>query len=350
MASVEFRNVTKRFGSVAAVDDVSLTVERGELFFLLGPSGCGKTTALRMLAGFVEPDGGTILFDGRDVSRLPAHRRNVGMVFQTYALFPHMTVERNVEYGLRFRKTTTAERASRVTEALERTRLSGLGPRYPSELSGGQQQRVALARALAIQPEVLLLDEPLSNLDTKLRVEVREEIKRIHQEFKITAVYVTHDQDEALSLADRMAIMRNGRIEQEGTPAEIYAKPRNEFVAGFVGETNLLDGTAEPRGGVFGYATAAGWIPAPDETVASRATARISLRPECVRLGPPESAPARGVVRRVSFFGGSVRVEVELESGAKLTSVSLGADARLMWREGDAAGIAAEADNAVVLE
>lgn len=327
---------------------MSLTVERGELFFLLGPSGCGKTTALRMLAGFAEPDEGTILFDGRDVSRVPAHRRNVGMVFQTYALFPHMTVERNVEYGLRFRKTTAAERSCRVAEALERTRLSGLGPRYPSELSGGQQQRVALARALAIQPDVLLLDEPLSNLDTKLRVEVREEIKRIHQEFKITAVYVTHDQDEALSLADRMAIMRNGRIEQAGTPAEIYAKPRNEFVAGFVGETNLLDGTAEPRGGVFGYATPAGWVPAPGES--SRAAARISLRPECVRLGPPEGAPARGVVRRVSFFGGSVRVEVELENGATLSSVSLGADARLTWREGDAAGVFAEADNAVVLE
>lgn len=347
MVSVEFRNVTKRFGTTAAVDAVSLSIENGELFFLLGPSGCGKTTALRMAAGFIAPDEGQILFNGRDVVRTPPHRRNVGMVFQTYALFPHLTVEQNVAYGLRFRKLGAEEKKNRVTEILDRTRLGGLGRRMPAQLSGGQQQRVALARALVIKPDVLLLDEPLSNLDTKLRVEVREEIKWIHSEFKITALYVTHDQDEALSLADRMAIMRDGRIEQTGAPAEIYARPRNAFVAGFVGETNLLSAHAGMRDGRPGLETPAGWAPVA-AAVSKKGEFQVSIRPESVRLSAPEKGAAQGRVVSVKFFGSTAKVEVALRDGPVVKALVVGAGAR--WRAGDAAGVSLEAEDVVVLE
>ncbi len=350
MVSIELKNVVKRYGATAAVDGVSLKIEKGELFFLLGPSGCGKTTALRMVAGFITPDGGEIFFDDRDISRTPPHRRNVGMVFQTYALFPHMSVEQNIAYGLRFRKLDAAEKKRRMADVMERTQLVGLGARTPAELSGGQQQRVALARALVIQPDVLLLDEPLSNLDTKLRIEVREEIKRIHDEFKITALYVTHDQDEALSLADRVGIIRNGVIEQIGAPGEIYARPRNAFVAGFVGETNLLEARAAPREGHAGFDTPVGWIPAPDSAPANKDKALVSLRPESVLLVPADVSAARGKVLGVKFFGGVVKVELALEGGGTLTASLPGAAAAAHWKKGDTAGIALEARDAVVLE
>ncbi|MEM3692676.1 MAG: ABC transporter ATP-binding protein [Candidatus Bathyarchaeia archaeon] len=245
MVRVELKGVSKYFGKVVAAEDVSFEVKEGELFFLLGPSGCGKTTILRIIAGFYQPDRGDVLFDGKSVLGVPAHKRGTGMVFQNYALWPHMTVYDNVAYGLKVRGVPMQERVSRVKEVLKIVKMEDYVMRYPNQLSGGQQQRVALARALVVEPEVLLLDEPLSNLDAKLRLETREEIKRIQRELKITTVYVTHDQEEALSMADRIAIMNLGKIEQIGSPNEVYNNPRNRFVAEFIGEANSFEGKIE---------------------------------------------------------------------------------------------------------
>jgi iron(III) transport system ATP-binding protein len=243
MLSIHFEAVTKRFEQTVAVDNLNLEIRAGELFFLLGPSGCGKTTCLRMTAGFYQPDGGQLRFGERVMNAVPPHRRNTGMVFQNYALWPHLTARGNIEYGLKVRKMARAERDKRVDAALEMVRLPGLGDRYPNQMSGGQQQRVALARALVIQPDVVLLDEPLSNLDAQLRLEMRNEIKRLHGETGTTALYVTHDQEEALSIADRIAVMKDGRLQQVGAPRELYRLPQNRFVAEFLGETNFLSGT-----------------------------------------------------------------------------------------------------------
>jgi ABC-type Fe3+/spermidine/putrescine transport system ATPase subunit len=247
MIPIAIHNVVKTFGPVRALDDVSLEILPGELFFLLGPSGCGKTTLLRSLAGFYVPDAGRILFGGRDVTRVPPQRRNTAMVFQNYALWPHMTVEANVAFGLAVRKAPRAERRRRAAEALEMVRMGQYGRRRPNQLSGGQQQRVALARALVVRPQCLLLDEPLSNLDAKLRLEMRTEIRRLCKEFGLTGVYVTHDQKEALSIADRMAVMFDGRIGQLGPPRELYMRPANAATADFLGETNFLKATAGER-------------------------------------------------------------------------------------------------------
>ncbi len=242
MLSLSFQNISKRFDKTVAVDNLSLDVKAGELFFLLGPSGCGKTTCLRMVAGFLAPDDGELRFGDKLMNRVPPHQRNTGMVFQNYALWPHMTASENIAYGLRVRKTPKAERENRVLEALKMVRLEDRASHFPNQLSGGQQQRVALARALVINPDVLLLDEPLSNLDAQLRLELRGEIKRLHSEKQTTALYVTHDQDEALSIADRIGVMRNGLLMQVGTPRELYRTPNSRFVAEFIGETNFLEG------------------------------------------------------------------------------------------------------------
>src|SRR6266478_7370443 len=239
--------VVKRFGAVAAVDRAELTVEDGELFTLLGPSGCGKTTLLRLLAGFYQPDAGQIRFGDRVVSGLPPYERKIGMVFQNYALWPHMTVRANVAYGLRLRKLASAEIETRLAEGLRKVNLVGLESRYPGQLSGGQQQRVALARALVLNPDILLLDEPLSNLDAKIRVQVRAEIRKLQQELGITTVYVTHDQEEALSLADRVAVMRDGQVLQLAPPKTLYERPANRFVADFVGTNNSCRACAVDR-------------------------------------------------------------------------------------------------------
>ena len=239
---VYLQNVVKLFGDVRAVDDVTLDIKKGELFFLLGPSGCGKTTCLRTVAGFYQPDSGNLYFDDNLMNDVPPHKRNTGMVFQNYALWPHMSIHENVEYGLSVRKLKKSERQKRVAEALEIVQMSEYAHRTANQLSGGQQQRIALARALVIKPDVLLLDEPLSNLDAKLRLDMRQEIKRIHLESGITAIYVTHDQKEALSLADRIAVMNSGKIVQVGTPREIYSYPKSQFVADFIGETNFING------------------------------------------------------------------------------------------------------------
>ena len=239
---ITVRELSKRFGAVLAVDGVTLEIADGELFTLLGPSGCGKTTLLRLIAGFHRPDAGRIRFGERDVTDLPPHARNIGMVFQNYALWPHMTVFQNVAYGLRIRRVRGSALAAQVDEGLRKVNLSGLGARYPGQLSGGQQQRVALARALVLSPDILLLDEPLSNLDAKIRVQVRAEIRKLQQALGITTVYVTHDQEEALSLSDRVAVMRDGRVLQLGPPRELYESPRTRFVADFVGTNNLVAG------------------------------------------------------------------------------------------------------------
>ena len=290
MISLTIEHLTKRFGDTLALDGIDLRIEPGEVFFLLGPSGCGKTTLLRSIAGFYTPEQGRILFGDEDVTHVPPHLRHTGMMFQSYALWPHMTVAKNVAFGLEERKVPAAEIRQRVHEALATVKMDALADRKINQLSGGQQQRVALARALVIRPRCLLLDEPLSNLDTKLRIEMRGEIRRICKEFGLTAIYVTHDQKEACSIADRLAVLEAGHIRQHGTPAEVYRHPHTRFVADFMGETNFLEGRAlaadrvETPLGIFeGHATG-GWSPAPGDACL------LSIRPEALRLNT--SAPA----------------------------------------------------------
>ncbi|RLF25672.1 MAG: ABC transporter ATP-binding protein, partial [Thermoprotei archaeon] len=245
MVSVKLVEVTKRFGDFVAVDHISFHVREGEFFTLLGPSGCGKTTTLRLIAGFYKPDEGEIYFDNKLVNDLPPWKRNIGMVFQNYALWPHMNVWDNIAYGLKVRKIPRREIEKRVKEAIRLVGLEGLEKRKPSQLSGGQQQRVALARALVIEPQVLLLDEPLSNLDAKVRAQLRVEIRKLQKKLKITTIYVTHDQEEALSISDRVAVMSHGRILQIGTPREVYENPSSRFIADFIGMSNFIEGTVK---------------------------------------------------------------------------------------------------------
>jgi len=291
MISIRIDKLTKRFGTVTALAGLDLEIAPGELFFLLGPSGCGKTTLLRSLAGFTTPEEGRIFFDTEEVTVLAPHKRNTGMMFQSYALWPHMSVAENVAFGLHERKIPKAEIAARVAEALRSVRMEAYATRRPQQLSGGQQQRVALARALVIRPRCLLLDEPLSNLDAKLRLEMRTEIRRVCKEFKLTTVYVTHDQKEALSIADRMAILDSGRILQVGSPREVYKRPTCKTVAGFIGETDFIDG--EVLGVDFGERSASG---SADGGMSNEvfATVETSLgRFEGV-LGAPEKPPSVG--------------------------------------------------------
>jgi putative spermidine/putrescine transport system ATP-binding protein len=295
---VRLAGVRKTYGDVIAVDGIDLEVAPGEFFTLLGPSGSGKTTTLRMIAGFEIPDAGSVELAGQDVSRLPPYDREVNTVFQDYALFPHMTVADNVEYGMRVRKVARSERASRATQALEMVRLSGYGARKPGELSGGQRQRVALARAIVNRPRVLLLDEPLGALDLKLREQMQVELKGIQGDVGITFIYVTHDQDEALTMSDRIAVFNEGRVEQVGVPAEIYERPATRFVTGFVGVSNLLE----------------------------RDGRRFTVRPEKIRLLESTDGGAglhteRGVIRDVAYAGMITRYLVQLDAGGELQVV-----------------------------
>ncbi len=287
MIPVTLSNVSKRFGQTVAVDDVSLRIEPGELFFLLGPSGCGKTTLLRMVAGLQEVSAGTIALADREVTHLPTGRRNCAMVFQSYALWPHMTVAQNVAFGLDVRSTPADPKRQKVAEALRRVQMTDLARRRPGELSGGQQQRVALARALVVNPDVLLLDEPLSNLDAKLRMEMRAEIRRICKSAKITTIYVTHDQEEALSMADRIALMRGGRLMQVGSPRQVYDRPRSRFVADFLGTTNFIPAIVAGRQGqTLEMQSPVGPLRSsvfPDD-VPDRGNVTCSVRPEAMRL------------------------------------------------------------------
>ena len=318
MSSISLRSLTKRFGEVTAVDRLDLELPEGELVALLGPSGCGKTTTLRMVAGFETPTEGRILLGDRDVTRLPPERRDCGMVFQNYALFPHMTVAENVAFGLQMRGVAKAEANQRVTRILEKVGLKGMTGRRPRQLSGGQQQRTALARALVINPAVLLLDEPLANLDAKLREEMRFYIRSLQREFHITTLYVTHDQAEALVLADRIAVMMDGRLQQLGTPEELYRRPLNAAVAAFVGLTNLLPGrVVAVKDGEVDFESPAGLLRGKGPgSLSSGAPAWLSVRPEDLGLHPPESGAdgqnqVRGVVRERAFLGNIADYRVE---------------------------------------
>ena len=334
--AVRLRRLRKSFGRVMAADGVDLEVAEGEFFTLLGPSGSGKTTLLRIIAGFERPDSGVVELAGADVTRRPPYTRDVNTVFQDYALFPHMTVIENVEYGLKIRRVPKEERRRRAERMLDMVRLSGLGERRPLQLSGGQRQRVALARAIVNEPEVLLLDEPLGALDLKLRQEMQTELKRIQREVGITFIYVTHDQEEALTMSDRLAVMNNGRIEQLGTPIHVYEQPATEFVAGFIGVSNLIQ-----RDGHL-----------------------LTVRPEKVHLllddsdpAPPGSHVEHGTVVEVVYLGVITRYRVELDGGDQLVAVrqnletaaaqvleARGRRARVAWRPDQAFRIGAGQD------
>ena len=314
---IALEEVTKRFGSTLAVDRVSLDIGDGELFTLLGPSGCGKTTLLRLVAGFHAADGGEIHFGRRRVDGLPPYERNIGMVFQNYALWPHMTVRGNVTYGLRLRRLAAGEIERRLAAGLAKVNLTGLEARYPGQLSGGQQQRVALARALVLNPDILLLDEPLSNLDAKIRVQVRGEIRALQKELGITTIYVTHDQEEALSLSDRVAVMRDGRVQQVAAPRTLYERPANRFVADFVGTNNFIAGVCKevvgeeavvetPLGPLRARREAG--IPAGERCV-------LAVRPENVALGSSGGNVVEGRVRLSAYLGNALRYEIETAPG-----------------------------------
>jgi iron(III) transport system ATP-binding protein len=328
MSVVELRHLSKRFGRVAAVDDLSLSIGHGRLVSLLGPSGCGKTTTLRLIAGFLSPDSGEIRVGERTLSApgatVPPERRNMSMIFQSYALWPHMNVGENVAYGLRVKRLPRADIERRVADILAVTRLSALAERYPGEISGGQQQRVALARALVVEPEILLMDEPLSNLDANLREEMRFEIRRLHDEFRTTTIYVTHDQVEAMTTADLIVVMSEGRIEQAGTPEEIYERPRSEFVARFIGGTNILKGRQAGEGTV----DCAGLVLRCGQGEPARGEERIvSIRPHRIALAADGSQgtganEARGTVARQVYLGVQRDYLVALAGGQLLRVVT----------------------------
>jgi iron(III) transport system ATP-binding protein len=315
MTPIRIEGLAKRFGETVALDEVDLDITQGEIFFLLGPSGCGKTTLLRILAGLETADSGRVLFGDRDVTRMPARHREAVMVFQGYALWPHMTVEKNVEFGLDVRGAPRAERARAVADALEQVRLAALAGRRPGQLSGGQQQRVALARALVVRPRVLLLDEPLSNLDAGLRMQMRTEIRTLCKRVGLTALYVTHDQHEALAVADRIALMREGVVEQVGTPREIYRRPLSRFAAEFMGEANLFEATVDAAAGGFGLSSEIGHLAVSSLPEGTRAGDRVlcSVRPECWRLDEPGAGGVEATVVRVTFLGERTEVLAEAD-------------------------------------
>jgi iron(III) transport system ATP-binding protein len=327
VASVELRSLTKRYGTVAVVDDISLTIEHGHLVCLLGPSGCGKTTTLRLIAGFIEPSAGEISVGDKLVSSpahtLPPERRNMSMIFQSYALWPHMTVTENIVYGLKLRKLDRDTISKKLDAILATTRLAPLAQRYPGELSGGQQQRVALARALIVEPETLLLDEPLSNLDANLREEMRFEVRRLHDAYRYTTVYVTHDQSEAMTTADLICVMNGGKIEQSGSPEDIYARPRSEFVARFIGSSNVIKGKGLDASHVDFAGTALRCI---GEKINLGAAMPISIRPHDIAISASqrqgENVVPATVVRQV-FLGGSRDYMVEAKDGTQLRVVTV---------------------------
>ena len=364
MARIELEAVSKHYGDFHAVRDFSLTIEQGELVVLLGPSGCGKTTTLRMIAGFVPVTSGRIRLGGRDVTGLPPHRRNTGLVFQGYALFPHLTAAENIAFGLQMRGLSDAVVREKVASALRLVRLDDLGDRLPRQLSGGQQQRVALARALVIEPDALLLDEPLSNLDAKLREEVRVEIRQLQRALGLTTVMVTHDQDEALAMADRLVVMSAGAIQQIGTQRDLYEHPSNRFVAGFVGRTNFLSGQLVAPG-VFrsdggltlrydGRSAPAGGSAAAARS--SDARRALALRPERLNLGasadPARSNRVAGTVELVSYLGAIIEYYVRLSSGEilRVHAPNTGAAGDRAWALGETVHVSWPAEVGLVLE
>jgi len=317
--AIELVGVTKRYGGAVALNDVSMEIAEGEFFCLLGPSGCGKTTTLNLIGGFIPLSSGELRIEGQRINDLPPHKRNVNTVFQSYALFPHMDVAENVAFGLRMESMASAERTKRVDEYLELVGLGGMADRKPNQLSGGQQQRVALARALAKRPAVLLLDEPLGALDLKLRRQMQGELARIHDQVGTTFVFVTHDQEEALSMATRIAVMSLGRVVQVGTPRDIYYHPVDRFVADFIGESNFLKGSVVNDGssGFFDFGEAEGRVPLMYGERPGPAT--LMVRPEALEVGPLGSAPEaalRGTISQVAFMGNHTRITVDTAAGA----------------------------------
>jgi iron(III) transport system ATP-binding protein len=319
---IAVENITKRFGTLEAVSRATLEIRDGELFTLLGPSGCGKTTLLRLLAGFYRADEGEIRFDDRRVNDVPPHERHIGMVFQNYALWPHMTVFQNVAYGLKLKKLPHAEIADQVQGGLRKVNLLGMEDRYPGQLSGGQQQRVALARALVLNPDILLLDEPLSNLDAKIRVQVRAEIRKLQKELGITTVYVTHDQEEALSLSDRIAVFNQGKVLQVGVPKTLYERPSSRFVADFIGTNNMIEGTVRSLDAPqrrLRIETALGALLAlPDERFQPGDRCILCIRPENASVNSHtegESNALTGKITFASYLGNTLRYDVEVAAG-----------------------------------
>lgn len=315
MVKVELKNVTKRFDTVIAADDVNLTINDGEFFTFLGPSGCGKTTTMRLIAGLEQPTMGQIYYDDKDVTQLASYKRNTGMVFQNYALWPHMKVAENVAYGLEVRKIPKDEITRRVDDVLELVGLTGMGDRFPNQLSGGQQQRVALARVLVIEPKILLLDEPLSNLDAKLRVEMREEIKDIQRKLGITTIYVTHDQEEAMAVSDRIAIQNYGKIMQVGTPQVIYNNPDNLFIATFIGKGALLEGTVTEKNHLIAVdigETILEGVNTGNQPIDTGDHAACVLRPETFHLKEPDEPynTLDGVIEWCAFVGAVSEVKI----------------------------------------
>jgi iron(III) transport system ATP-binding protein len=314
-ASIEFRNVTKRYGDVTAVNDISFSIAAGTLVTLLGPSGCGKTTTLRLIAGLELPSRGAIRIGGADVTQTPAAERDVSMVFQSYALFPHMSVLENVRYGLVVSGMPKSQADARAREALETVGLTGFDARLPSELSGGQQQRVAVARALVLEPGVLLFDEPLSNLDARLRRQMREEIRDLQRRLSLTVVYVTHDQSEAMAVSDRIIVMNKAVVAQEGAPRELYEQPRDPFVAGFMGDANRVRGTLARRDATRGDVK----LGAVTLSLAHRGlpdgAVEVSIRPEAIEIRRDGEAPIRGTVRKASYLGGLMEYSLDTEIG-----------------------------------
>ena len=328
MTAIRLDAVVRTFGSVRAVDNISAAIAEGELFTLLGPSGCGKTTLLRMIAGFAEVERGSIWFGDQRIDRLPAHRRNIGMVFQSYAVFPNLTVEQNVAYGLRARKVSRQDIRDRVAEALALVQLPAYHARWPHELSGGQLQRVAIARSLVIRPAVLLFDEPLSNLDAQLRTHMRVEIRRLQKSLGLTAIYVTHDQEEALAISDRIAVLRNGRIEQVGSPEAIYQTPQTAFVAEFMGSTNIIPGVVTScDGSVTTVAAGGAAFQVRGQAGAPGTEVVLSVRPETMRLAdrPDAGSPALAVRLQLrEFLGPLLRLHAALPDGTPIRVVTLG--------------------------
>jgi len=336
MATITLDSVTKQFGETTAVDGVDLTVGDGEILGVVGPSGCGKTTTLRTIAGFETPTEGRVLFDDEDVTRVPPERRSVGLVFQSYALFENMTVRENVQFGPKMRGVSKPERRDRVTELLELLDIADLADRDPTTLSGGQQQRVGLARALAIEPTILLLDEPMTGLDAKLKTRLQRELVELLDELAVTALYVTHDQTEAMAVCDRIAVMNDGRVEQVGTPAEVYERPENEFVADFVGTSNRLAATARDGRLDFGHATTT--APNGDE-----GDVTVVVRPEAFEVG---DGPFEATVRERFYLGEHVRAVADLPDGE---SVTLRVDPAAAPATGDRVSLALDTDRVHVL-
>ncbi len=361
---VQFSAVTKSFGDFVAVNNINFEIRRGEFFSLLGPSGCGKTTTLRLLAGFEQPneDGGTVKIAGQTVNKKRPYERQIGMVFQNYAIFPHLSVEKNVAFGLEQHNVPKAEIPDRVVKALEMVRLDvgKFARRMPNQLSGGQRQRVALARALVLRPAILLLDEPLGAIDLKLRKEMQLELKQLNKSLGITFVYVTHDQEEALTMSDRIAVMDNARVAQLGTPAEIYENPRTAFVAKFIGESNFIDGQVVGQSGPLWTVTSpeGNFLVPSHPKVKTGATVRIAVRPEWMDLFPPGQLPAgenglTGTVREVIYLGETMHVIVTLKDGQDIT-VALRNEGQLIkplpWKKGDPAAVAWLPEDCQVLE